>query len=71
MSLQIDIRVAVVTSISVRTRSTLSVGTSAFRGSFWKDTCDEGGLAWDDTNNNNRALAAICGLFDHPVGAGE
>jgi multiple sugar transport system substrate-binding protein len=20
--------------------------------SFWKDSCDEGGLAWDDTNNN-------------------
>ena len=19
---------------------------------FWKDSCDEGGLAWDDTNNN-------------------
>jgi multiple sugar transport system substrate-binding protein len=19
---------------------------------FWKEACDEGGLAWDDTNNN-------------------
>jgi len=23
-----------------------------FMQSFWKDCCDEGGLAWDDTNNN-------------------
>jgi multiple sugar transport system substrate-binding protein len=23
-----------------------------FMQSFWKDACDEGGLAWDDTNNN-------------------
>ena len=23
-----------------------------FLQSFWKDACDEGGLAWDDTNNN-------------------
>ena len=24
---------------------------------FWKDACDEGGLAWDDTNNNRAFLA--------------
>jgi multiple sugar transport system substrate-binding protein len=23
-----------------------------FMAAFWKDCCDEGGLAWDDTNNN-------------------
>ena len=23
-----------------------------FLQAFWKDACDEGGLAWDDTNNN-------------------
>ena len=23
-----------------------------FMQAFWKDSCDEGGLAWDDTNNN-------------------
>jgi multiple sugar transport system substrate-binding protein len=23
-----------------------------FMKAFWKDACDEGGLAWDDTNNN-------------------
>ena len=25
--------------------------------SFWKDACDEGALAWDDTNNNRAFLA--------------
>jgi multiple sugar transport system substrate-binding protein len=28
-----------------------------FMQAFWKDTCDEGGLAWDDTNNNRAFLA--------------
>src|SRR3989441_8161338 len=28
-----------------------------FMQAFWKDACDEGGLAWDDTNNN-RAVHA-------------
>ena len=28
-----------------------------FAVGFWKDTCDEGGLAWDDTNNNRAFLA--------------
>src|SRR5438046_9247119 len=23
-----------------------------FMQAFWKECCDEGGLAWDDTNNN-------------------
>jgi len=25
--------------------------------SFWKDACDEGGFAWDDTNNNRAFLS--------------
>ena len=24
---------------------------------FWKDACDESGLAWDDANNNRAYLA--------------
>jgi len=32
-----------------------------FMTAFWKDGCDEGGLAWDDTNNNRAFLAGeIC-----------
>jgi len=27
-----------------------------FMQAFWKDSCDEGGLAWDDTNNNRAFL---------------
>ena len=28
-----------------------------FAVGFWKDTCDEGGLAWDDSSNNRAFLA--------------
>ena len=28
-----------------------------FMTGFWKDACDEGGLAWDDTNNNRAFLS--------------
>src|SRR5215467_1865090 len=28
-----------------------------FAVGFWKDTCDEGGLAWDDTSNNRAFLS--------------
>ena len=32
---------------------------------FWKDSCDEGGLAWDDTNNNRAFLAGeICATLN-------
>ncbi len=32
---------------------------------FWKDGCDEGGLAWDDTNNNRAFLAGeICATLN-------
>jgi multiple sugar transport system substrate-binding protein len=29
-----------------------SIEAVKFMNAFWKDACDEGGLAWDDTNNN-------------------
>jgi multiple sugar transport system substrate-binding protein len=29
-----------------------SIEAVKFMQAFWKDACDEGGLAWDDTNNN-------------------
>ena len=29
-----------------------TVESLKFMQAFWKDCCDEGGLAWDDTNNN-------------------
>ena len=34
-----------------------SVEAVKFMKAFWKDACDEGGLAWDDTNNNRAFLA--------------
>ena len=34
-----------------------TVDSVKFMQAFWKDACDEGGLAWDD-NNNNRAFHA-------------
>ena len=34
-----------------------SVESVKFMTAFWKDACDEGGLAWDDTNNNRAFLA--------------
>src|SRR5437660_3817267 len=36
-----------------------------FMTAFWKDACDEGGLAWDDTNNNRAFLAGeICATLN-------
>jgi multiple sugar transport system substrate-binding protein len=32
--------------------SKATVDSVKFMQAFWKDACDEGGLAWDDTNNN-------------------
>ena len=32
-----------------------------FMSAFWKDACDEGGFAWDDTNNNRAFLAGEIG----------
>jgi multiple sugar transport system substrate-binding protein len=34
-----------------------TVDSVKFMQAFWKDACDEGGLAWDDTNNNRAFLA--------------
>ncbi len=34
-----------------------SVEAVKFMAAIWKDACDEGGLAWDDTNNNRAFLA--------------
>jgi multiple sugar transport system substrate-binding protein len=34
-----------------------AVESVKFMQAFWKDACDEGGLAWDDTNNNRAFLA--------------
>jgi multiple sugar transport system substrate-binding protein len=33
-----------------------AVESVKFMVAFWKDACDEGGLAWDDTNNNRAFL---------------
>ena len=37
--------------------TTQAVESVKFMQAFWKDACDEGGLAWDDTNNNRAFLA--------------
>ena len=34
-----------------------TVESIKFAVALWKDACDEGGLAWDDTNNNRAFLA--------------
>lgn len=34
-----------------------AVDSVKFMQAFWKDACDEGGLAWDDTNNNRAFFA--------------
>src|SRR5712692_5644427 len=42
-----------------------SVDAVKFMTAFWKDSCDEGGLAWDDTNNNRAFLAGeICATLN-------
>jgi multiple sugar transport system substrate-binding protein len=36
-----------------------------FMQAFWKECCDEGGLAWDDTNNNRAFHAGeICATLN-------
>src|SRR5205814_10095419 len=34
-----------------------TVESVKFAVAFWKDCCDEGGLAWDDTSNNRAFLS--------------
>ncbi|MBV8826482.1 MAG: carbohydrate ABC transporter substrate-binding protein [Hyphomicrobiales bacterium] len=42
--------------------SRATIDSVKFAVGLWKDTCDEGGLAWDDTNNNRAFLSGtICG----------
>jgi len=42
-----------------------SVDAVKFMTAFWKDGCDEGGMAWDDTNNNRAFLAGeICATLN-------
>jgi multiple sugar transport system substrate-binding protein len=36
----------------VAINSKATVDSVKFMQAFWKEACDEGGLAWDDTNNN-------------------
>jgi len=36
----------------VTLNSKATIESVKFMQAFWKDACDEGGLAWDDTNNN-------------------
>jgi multiple sugar transport system substrate-binding protein len=40
--------------------SPATVESVKFMVAFWKDAHDEGGLAWDDTNNNRAFLSGTC-----------
>jgi multiple sugar transport system substrate-binding protein len=42
-------------TVVLNSRETLE--SVKFAVGFWKDTCDEGGLAWDDSSNNRAFLA--------------
>jgi multiple sugar transport system substrate-binding protein len=42
-------------TVALNSRETIE--SVKFAVGFWKDTCDEGGLAWDDTNNNRAFLS--------------
>jgi multiple sugar transport system substrate-binding protein len=42
-----------------------TVDSVKFMQAFWKEACDEGGLAWDDTNNNRAFHAGeICATLN-------
>jgi multiple sugar transport system substrate-binding protein len=42
-----------------------TIDSIKFMTAFWKDACDEGGLAWDDTNNNRAFLSGtICSTLN-------
>jgi multiple sugar transport system substrate-binding protein len=42
-----------------------TVESVKFFTGFWKDACDEGGLAWDDSNNNRAFLSGtICAALN-------
>jgi len=42
---------------TVAINSKETVESLKFAVAFWKDACDEGGLAWDDSNNNRAFLS--------------
>ncbi len=42
---------------TVAINSKETVESVKFMAGFWKDACDEGALAWDDTNNNRAFLS--------------
>jgi len=42
-------------TVVINSKATLD--SVKFSVAFWKDACDEGGLAWDDTNNNRAFLS--------------
>jgi multiple sugar transport system substrate-binding protein len=44
---------------------TPAIDSVVFLQTFWKEACDEGGLAWDDTNNNRAFHAGeICATLN-------
>jgi len=42
---------------TVAVNSKEAIESVKFMTAFWKDACDEGGLAWDDTSNNRAFLS--------------
>ena len=44
-------------SKTVAINSKSAIESVKFMTAFWKDTCDEGGLAWDDSSNNRAFLS--------------
>jgi len=42
---------------TVALNSQATIDSVKYAVPFWKDACDEGGLAWDDTNNNRAFLS--------------
>ncbi len=42
-------------TVAINSKDTIE--SVKFAVGFWKDACDEGGLAWDDSNNNRAFLA--------------
>jgi multiple sugar transport system substrate-binding protein len=42
-------------AVAINSKATLD--SVKFSVGFWKDACDDGGLAWDDTNNNRAFLS--------------
>jgi multiple sugar transport system substrate-binding protein len=45
---------------TVALNSKETIESVKFAVAFWKECCDEGGLAWDDSSNNRAFLAGTC-----------